>query len=179
MLAICCCTWGLPLSVIFGPSENWLKKINFCFVDGYQLEIASDLRINDWVQSPLGKGFPPGLKPLWAQFLSPQSGLDCSVALVSFVAIDIYKFSASYSTNIPEPWGKIDRDNPFGIDVLRFITLCTLSSIDSCIYFIYYRKFLLRWLIHMPIHKYNRIFTLSFIILWFSLVFSFPLFSDL
>lgn len=98
MLAICCCTCGLPLSVIFGPSENWLEKINFCFVDGYQLEIASGLRINDWVQSPLGKGFPPGLKPLWTQFLSPQSGLDCFVALVSFVAIDVYKFSASYST---------------------------------------------------------------------------------
>lgn len=107
VLAICCCTWGLPLSVIFRPSETWLEKINFSFVDGYQLEIASGLKINDWVQSPIGNGFPTGLKPLWTQFLSPQSGTDCFVALVSFVAIDFYKFSSSYFTNISELWGRI------------------------------------------------------------------------
>lgn len=53
--------WGLPIRVVYIPSETSLEKTIFSFANGYQLMIASELGMGLVSTSPLSSGSPSGL----------------------------------------------------------------------------------------------------------------------
>lgn len=113
VLATYCWARELPLNLVCIPTETLLENTNFSFMNGYQLEIDSGLKMEICVYYP---SQPWGAAGAWVAYchhlcdslcvtalLSILVCLEGLVSLVSTIPTGSHNLSASTSSEFPEP----------------------------------------------------------------------------